>query len=82
MRKTVLATACLLSVLSASAQQPADLILIHGKILTVDAKDSIAQAIAIRQGKIIAVGSDQQIHSWPGPKPTSSICRERPQLQA
>jgi hypothetical protein len=26
---------------------PADLILIHGKIITVDAKDSVAQAIAI-----------------------------------
>jgi predicted amidohydrolase YtcJ len=68
MRKTVLATACLLSVLSASAQQPADLILIHGKILTVDPKDSIAQAVAIRQGKIIAVGSDQQIQALAGPK--------------
>ena len=46
--------------LSASAQTP-DLILIHGKILTVDANDSIAQAVAIRQGKILAVGTDQQI---------------------
>jgi hypothetical protein len=52
MDKTLLATACRLSVLSASAQVPADLILIHGKILTVDPKDSIAQAVAIRQGKI------------------------------
>jgi predicted amidohydrolase YtcJ len=46
--------------LSASAQTP-DLILIHGKILTVDAKDSIAEAVAIRQGKILAVGSDKEI---------------------
>jgi predicted amidohydrolase YtcJ len=69
MRKTLLATACLLFVLSASAQTPAvDLILIHGKILTVDPKDSIAQAVAIRQGKIIAVGSDQQIQRLAGPK--------------
>ena len=30
----------------ASAQAPADLILIHGHILTVDAKDSETQAIA------------------------------------
>jgi predicted amidohydrolase YtcJ len=40
-----------------------DLVLIHGKILTVDAKDSIAQAVAIRQGKIIAVGSDSDIQT-------------------
>jgi predicted amidohydrolase YtcJ len=61
MRKSALAAACLLSVFSSYAQQPADLILVHGKILTVDARDSIAQAVAVRQGKIVAVGSDQQI---------------------
>jgi predicted amidohydrolase YtcJ len=54
------AIACLLAASSASAQTP-DLILVHGKILTVDAKDSIAQAVAIRQGKIVAVGSDKDI---------------------
>jgi predicted amidohydrolase YtcJ len=61
------AIACLLSVLSARAQTP-DLILVHGKILTVDAKDSIAEAIAIRQGKIVAVGSDQEILHLAGTK--------------
>ena len=34
-----------------------DLVLINGKILTVDPKDSIAEAIAIGGGKIIAVGA-------------------------
>lgn len=53
------ALACLLS-LSASAQTP-DLILIHGKILTIDAQDSIAEAISIRNGKILAVGSNREI---------------------
>ena len=55
-----------MSGLPAYAQLPADLILVHGKILTVDAKDSIAQAIAIRQGKILAVGSDEQIRQLSG----------------
>jgi predicted amidohydrolase YtcJ len=67
MLKTAFAIACLSSGLPAYAQLPADLILLHGKILTVDAKDSIAQAIAIRQGKIIAVGSDEQISKLGGP---------------
>jgi len=40
---------------------PADLILINGKILTVDAKDSIAEAVAISHGKITAVGSNGEI---------------------
>ena len=34
-----------------------DLVLIHGNVLTVDANDSIAQALAIKSGKIIAVGA-------------------------
>ena len=33
-----------------------DLILINGKIITVDAQDSIAQALSIHNGKIVAVG--------------------------
>ena len=39
----------------------ADLILRHGKIVTVDSKFSIQQAIAIRGGKIVAVGSDAAV---------------------
>jgi predicted amidohydrolase YtcJ len=39
----------------------ADLVLINGKILTVDAKDSIAQAVAIKGRKIVAVGSNEAI---------------------
>ena len=43
------------------AQNNADLVLINGKILTVDPKDSIAQAIAVRDGKILAVGTSKAI---------------------
>jgi hypothetical protein len=57
----------LLAAVPACAQTP-DLILIHGKILTVDARDSIAQAVAIRQGKIVAVGSDKEIRQLAGAK--------------
>jgi predicted amidohydrolase YtcJ len=47
---------------SSSAQnRAADLILINGKIITVDAKDSIAQALAIHNGKIVAVGTSEEI---------------------
>jgi predicted amidohydrolase YtcJ len=38
-----------------------DLVLINGKILTVDPKDSIAETVAISGGKIIAVGSNAEI---------------------
>jgi predicted amidohydrolase YtcJ len=39
----------------------ADLVLRHGRVITVDAADSIAEAIAIRDGRILAVGSDAEI---------------------
>lgn len=41
--------------------RPADLVLWHGTVLTVDAKDRAAQAIAVRDGRIVAVGTDTAI---------------------
>jgi predicted amidohydrolase YtcJ len=46
---------------NAESQGNADLLLINGKIITVDAKDSVAQAIAIQNGKIVAVGSNNEV---------------------
>jgi predicted amidohydrolase YtcJ len=43
-----------------SAEQP-QLVLFNGRILTVDPRDSIVQALAIRDGKIIAMGADRDI---------------------
>jgi predicted amidohydrolase YtcJ len=63
--KALLSLAVLLLSLSqtASAQSAtkADLVLINGTILTVDPQDSVAEALAIQAGKIIAIGSKQQI---------------------
>ena len=55
------ACAALLCAGAACAAAPPQLILFHGRILTVDAQDSIVEAVAVRDGKIIAVGKDQDI---------------------
>jgi predicted amidohydrolase YtcJ len=47
----------------------ADLVLIHSHILTVDAKDSVAQALAVRQGIIVKVGSDAEVLEFVGNAP-------------
>ena len=47
----------------ASAKGSADVVMIRGRILTVDANDSIAQAIAIRHGVILKVGTDAEIQA-------------------
>jgi len=46
---------------SASPDSQADLVLINGKIITVDSRDSIAQAIAVKGDRILKVGSDSQV---------------------
>jgi predicted amidohydrolase YtcJ len=52
--------------LVAAQDSAADLVLIHGHILTVDAKDSVAQAIAIQHGVIVKVGTDAEILALAG----------------
>ncbi len=46
---------------------PADMVLIHAKIYTVNPKMPWAQAMAVREGKIIAVDSDNAISAYQGP---------------
>jgi len=50
------------------AQPPpsADLVLINGTVLTVDANDTVAQAVAVTGGKIVAVGSTDAVRSRVG----------------
>jgi predicted amidohydrolase YtcJ len=50
----------------ASARQ-ADIILFNGKIITVDERFTIAQAVAIRGDRIVAVGTSQDITRLAGP---------------
>jgi len=52
--------------LAAQAQPQPETILFNGKIITVDAKFSYAQAIAISDGKILAVGSNDEIRKLAG----------------
>jgi len=47
---------------------PADLVLTNGVVITVDPKDSIAQAVAIRAGKIVFVGSSADVKKFVGEK--------------
>ena len=38
--------------------QPADTLLVNGRILTMDSADAVQQAVAIRGARLQAVGSD------------------------
>ena len=49
-------------------EPPADLILSNGRIVTVDGQFSIAQAVAIRGQRIVAVGADRDVERRSGPE--------------
>lgn len=42
---------------------PADLVLINGKVVTMDKTTPAAEAVAIRQGRILAVGTTKEINN-------------------
>src|SRR5262249_36285440 len=52
---------------AAPSNPPADLVLKNGKIITVDALFSIAQAVAITGDRIVAVGPDAALAAHTGP---------------
>ena len=76
-RKLSLASALVVTLLLTTrllAQSPsADLLLLHGHILTVDAKDSVAQALAIRHGIIVKVGTDAEVLDFAGNAPGTRV---------
>jgi predicted amidohydrolase YtcJ len=48
--------------------QEADAVLVNGKILTVDAQSSIREALAVRDGRIVAVGTSADLRKLVGPR--------------
>jgi hypothetical protein len=64
--KFVSSGALVLALAAGAAAQPPDLILHSGKIVTVDKDFSIAQAIAIRGERILAVGTSAEILATKG----------------
>jgi predicted amidohydrolase YtcJ len=53
---------------AATAAGAADTVYRHGRVYTVDAQDSVRQALAIRAGRILYVGSDAGVAAYIGAK--------------
>jgi predicted amidohydrolase YtcJ len=74
------AAALALSALGLSAQAPqrsADLVVLHAKLVTVDGSFRIVQAAAIRDGRFVAVGSDDDVRRLVGPQTRTIDARGR-----
>lgn len=51
-----------------SGSSPADLVFVNGAVYTIDAARRWARAVAVRGGRIVAVGSDDDVRDLVGPK--------------
>lgn len=58
------------AVVFASCQKPAQTIYVNGKIITVDSLNTVAQAVAVDAGKILAVGTTKDIEKFKGSSTT------------
>ncbi len=77
--RTIPLLVCALSlatVLSA-ADAPADLIVLNGQVLTMDARSSRVSAVAIKDGVFVAVGSDAEIRQLAGPQTRTFDAQQR-----
>ena len=59
--KTSLACGIMIILLSCSSKTKVDLIIHHAKIYTVDAAFSLAEAMAVKDGKVVALGKNETI---------------------
>ncbi len=50
------------------APAPADAVFVHGAIYTQEAAQPWAQGLAVSNGRIVAVGTDEQMREWSGPR--------------
>jgi len=52
----------------ATPEQAADTVFLNGKVITVDAQDAVAQAVAVKDGLIQAVGDSDRVRAFVGEK--------------
>lgn len=67
MLQLLLVGSSITSVAAAEKRAPAETIVVHGKIYTVNEEQEWAEAVAIRDGKIVAIGTDSEIQAFRGP---------------
>jgi predicted amidohydrolase YtcJ len=61
-----LGLALALSLAACEPREPADTVLVNGKIVTLDPAGTIVEALAIREGRILAVGPTEEIVAHAG----------------
>lgn len=65
---SLLVLAALISACGAGMQEPADLVLVNGRVVTMDESQPEARAVAISGDRILAVGTDREMRRHVGPE--------------
>jgi predicted amidohydrolase YtcJ len=72
MTTRLMMTACVLGLIlsanAASAEVPPDAIFVNGRIVTLDASGTQAQAVAVKDGAFLAIGTTNEMKKLAGPK--------------
>jgi len=71
----VVAAPCLSGVSAAADNKPADLVVTDARIYTATANHAYAQALAVRDGRIVFVGSNGEAAKWIGPQTKTESLR-------
>src|SRR5262245_2378862 len=67
LKGSFVALAALFAFSAQSPRPPADVLLVNGHVVTVDAQFSVAEAVAIANGRFTAVGRNDAVRSLAGP---------------
>jgi len=71
----IIAAPCLPGVSAAADNKPADLVVTEARIYTATANHAYAQALAVRDGRIVFVGSNGEAAKWIGPQTKTESLR-------
>jgi hypothetical protein len=66
--KTPVALILLAGLAGCRPSEPADTVLLNGKIVTLSPEETIAEALAVKDGVIVAVGSRRDVVAFQGPR--------------
>ena len=65
---SVLISAAALTLMSCGSQEPADLVFTNAQVYTAEDNNPTAEAVAIKDGRFVYVGSQAEVSSWIGPE--------------
>ena len=67
MRRLCLLALALMAAACAPVEEPADLVLLNGKVVTMDSANPIVEAVAARGQELVAVGTNEEAERFVGP---------------